>query len=149
MSEDEEFNNDEELAPMVDGLSGALCVLILISTVFMISSTSKVFEEITGSYLQFKDSSVDLDNNTITFTEGLTMNSVQQNEISGKINSLPGEEVVFHVFMPDETNNRNRKMIYNMLYFKSKINVDKKIKMKIGTKDICNKNSSCIYWEVN
>ncbi|HGS4434508.1 TPA: hypothetical protein ACMDNU_003656 [Vibrio cholerae] len=149
MSEDEEFNNDEELAPMVDGLSGALCVLILISTVFMISSTSKVFEEITGSYLQFKDSSVDLDNNIITFNEGLMMNSVQQNEISGKINSLPGEEVVFHVFMPDETNNRNRKMIYNMLYFKSKINVDKKIKMKIGTKDICNNNSSCIYWEVN
>lgn len=33
----EEHNNDEELAPMVDGLSGALCIFILITTVFMLS----------------------------------------------------------------------------------------------------------------
>ncbi|EKR1690771.1 hypothetical protein KGW77_002283, partial [Salmonella enterica subsp. diarizonae serovar 6,7,14:k:z50] len=38
----EENNSDEELAPMVDGLSGALCILILVSTVFILSSTDSI-----------------------------------------------------------------------------------------------------------
>lgn len=38
----EENNGDEELAPMVDGLSGALCILILVSTVFMLSGTDSL-----------------------------------------------------------------------------------------------------------
>lgn len=147
MNEDE-YSNDEELAPMVDGLSGALCVLILISTVFMISSTTKIFEEITGSFLQFKDSVLDLDKNMVTFNEGLIMSPDQIDEVSKKINSMDGDSIELHVFMPDEINNRDKKMVYNILYFKSKIKVDKKISMKIGTEEICKDNNSCIYWKV-
>ena len=42
MSESSSDENDEELAPMVDGLSGALCIFILITTVFMISGIDTV-----------------------------------------------------------------------------------------------------------
>lgn len=38
----EENSGDEELAPMVDGLSGALCILILVSTVFILSGTDSI-----------------------------------------------------------------------------------------------------------
>lgn len=75
---EDEFNNDDELAPMVDGLSGALCVLILISTVFMISGTSKAYEEMTGGLLKFKDSTVDLNAKVIVFNEGILLNQEQK-----------------------------------------------------------------------
>ncbi|WP_370622400.1 hypothetical protein [Citrobacter cronae] len=40
----DESEGDEELAPLVDGLSGALCILVLISTLFLLSSSDLFIE---------------------------------------------------------------------------------------------------------
>ncbi|HBC3820684.1 TPA: hypothetical protein KD868_003683 [Vibrio parahaemolyticus] len=145
---EEDFNNDEELAPMVDGLSGALCVLILISTVFMISSTTKVFEELTGGALRFRESIINNDSNVINFKEGLTIDESQKQEINKRISNSNGDQLIVYGYMPENVKNRKNKNIFNLLYFKSNINTKKKISLKNGDQNMCNKNESCIYWEV-
>ncbi|EGS5160190.1 hypothetical protein M0K47_004976 [Escherichia coli] len=146
---EDEFNNDNELAPMVDGLSGALCVLILISTVFMISSTGKAYEEITGGRLKFRDSTVDLNAKVIVFNEGILLNQEQKDAIVENINQTTGSSVSVYSYIPEAVVNRKNKMIYNLFYFKTNIQTNKSTKLKIGDDKHCPSDKSCLYWEVN
>lgn len=146
---EDEFNNDDELAPMVDGLSGALCVLILISTVFMISGTGKAYEQMTGGGINFKGSTVDLNAKIIVFNEGILLNEEQKDAIVEKIDNTPGDSVSVYSYIPEAVTNRKNKMIYNLLYFKTNIRANKSIKLKIGDEKHCPANKSCLYWEVN
>ncbi|HBA7909224.1 TPA: hypothetical protein J1Z70_004884, partial [Escherichia coli] len=143
---EDEFNNDDELAPMVDGLSGALCVLILISTVFMISATSKAYEEMTGGLLKFKDSTVDLNSKVIVFNEGVLLNQEQKDAIIESINKTKGDSVSVYSYMPERVVNRKNKMIYNLFYFKTNIQTNKSIVLKIGDEKYCPSDKSCLYW---
>ncbi|EAW1721658.1 hypothetical protein AHX05_23425, partial [Salmonella enterica subsp. indica] len=70
----EENSGDEELAPMVDGLSGALCILILVSTVFMLSGTDSIVAA-DGGALKFRDSFTDLSKNTIYYSGAVSLSS--------------------------------------------------------------------------
>ncbi|HFL9395714.1 TPA: hypothetical protein ACG5Y7_004000 [Escherichia coli] len=146
---EDEFNNDDELAPMVDGLSGALCVLILISTVFMISGTSKAYEEMTGGLLKFKDSTVDLNAKVIVFNEGVLLNQEQKDAIIESINKTKGDSVSVYSYMPERVVNRKNKMIYNLFYFKTNIQTNKSIVLKIGDEKYCPSDKPCLYWEMN
>ncbi|HBA8432652.1 TPA: hypothetical protein J1140_004771, partial [Escherichia coli] len=98
----EEHSNDEELAPMVDGLSGALCIFILITTVFMISGIDTV---VTGGGLYFtgENVSVNYDDNTIYFESVISLPKEDYDKITSKINSNDGNKIIFEAFTSDVT----------------------------------------------
>lgn len=148
----EEHSNDEELAPMVDGLSGALCIFILITTVFMISGIDTV---VTGGGLYFtgKNVSVNYDDNTIYFESVISLPKEDYDKITSKINSNDGNKIIFEAFTSDVTEadslNTKRKLIYNLLEFKKQLNIEnRRITLKVSETNFCNNAKSCIRWSV-
>lgn len=68
MSEEEDYDgSDDELAPMVDGLSGTLCIIILVSMVFIFSGMKSVEQYINYSELRFEKVQLDLKNKLLSF----------------------------------------------------------------------------------
>ncbi|HBA6806838.1 TPA: hypothetical protein J1492_004533 [Escherichia coli] len=148
----EEHSNDEELAPMVDGLSGALCIFILITTVFMISGIDTV---VTGGGLYFtgENVSVNYDDNTIYFESVISLPKEDYDKITSKINSNDGNKIIFEAFTSDVTEadslNKKRKLIYNLLELKKQLNIEnRRITLKVSETNFCNNAKSCIRWSV-
>jgi ribosomal protein L28 len=148
----EEHSNDEELAPMVDGLSGALCIFILITTVFMISGIDTV---VTGGGLYFtgENVSVNYDDNTIYFESVISLPKEDYDKITSKINSNSGNKITFEAFTSDMTEagslNTKRKLIYNLLELKKQLNIEnRRITLKVSETNFCNNAKACIRWSV-
>ncbi|CAD5644904.1 Uncharacterised protein [Escherichia coli] len=147
----EEHSNDEELAPMVDGLSGALCIFILITTVFMISGIDTV---VTGGGLYFtgENVSVNYDDNTIYFESVISLPKEDYDKITSKINSNDGNKIIFEAFTSDVTEAdslNKKKLIYNLLEFKKQLNIEnRRITLKVSETNFCNNAKSCIRWSV-
>ncbi|HEC8062469.1 TPA: hypothetical protein R4B11_004702, partial [Salmonella enterica subsp. enterica serovar Potsdam] len=78
---DSESDNDEELTPMVDGLSSALAIMILVTTVFMMSSINTTVE-VYSKKIMFVQSKVDFENNIVFYNEGLNISDEEYDTIS-------------------------------------------------------------------
>ena len=113
----EEHNNDEELVPMVDGLSGALYIFILITTVFMISGIETVVTG-GGRYFTGENTSVNYDQNTIYFEGAISLPKYDYDKVTYKINSSGGDKIIFEAFTSDMSEGdllkAKRKLIYNL-----------------------------------
>ncbi|EQA1510424.1 hypothetical protein AT438_004887, partial [Escherichia coli] len=111
----EDHSNDEELAPMVDGLSGALCIFILITTVFMISGIDTVVTG-GGRYFTGENVSVNYDDNTIYFESVISLPKEAYDKITSKINASGGDKIIFEAFSSDvpeaDSLKHKRKLIY-------------------------------------
>lgn len=139
-----EENNDDELAPMVDGLSGALCVLILITTVFMISATDVVVSGITKYGFNFKSSVVNLENNMIVFEGGVRLSHHDIYRVREDLNGI--DNPTLYIYIPESIRNNEQKMVFNLAILNEKLNLDYPIDMKYGNASGCDNINSCIYW---
>ncbi|EFB2234142.1 hypothetical protein FIJ19_25590, partial [Escherichia coli] len=97
MSESSSDENDEELAPMVDGLSGALCIFILITTVFMISGIDTVVTG-TGRAFTSEASKIDINNQVIYFNDVISLSSEQYKIIREKLHSQGGKNLTLDAY---------------------------------------------------
>ncbi|AUK04247.1 hypothetical protein RRF99_15310 [Escherichia coli] len=148
----EDHSNDEELAPMVDGLSGALCIFILITTVFMISGIDTVVTG-GGRYFTGENVSVNYDDNTIYFESVISLPKEAYDKITSKINASGGDKIIFEAFSSDvpeaDSLKHKRKLIYNLLEFKKQLNIEnRRITLKVSETNFCNNTTSCIRWSV-
>ncbi|ELB7320997.1 hypothetical protein M8R55_13525 [Enterobacter hormaechei] len=148
----EEHNNDEELAPMVDGLSGALCIFILITTVFMLSGIETVVTG-GGRYFTGENTSINHYKNTIYFENVISLPKEDYDKITSKINSSGKNKIIFEAFTSDVTEGDSlkakRRLIYNLLDFKKQLKIENiRVTLKVSETNFCGSASSCIKWSV-
>ncbi|NUW70134.1 hypothetical protein [Vibrio coralliilyticus] len=122
--EDESFsNNDDELAPMVDGLSGALAAIILISVFLMLSTIGggsdgvknygeqKLKEAMTKNDVMKRElATVELAKNQISFTTSFTLDEDTKELINKDIGDK-GFSISVYSNEDDEIS------VFNSLYF--------------------------------
>ncbi|EDW8498257.1 hypothetical protein CRB79_004624 [Salmonella enterica subsp. enterica serovar Enteritidis] len=155
MSEDSnnDQTGDDELAPMVDGLSGALCIFILITTVFMISGIETVVTG-TGRIYSAHVSQVDYSRNIIYFDKILSLSKGDYLLINDSIHRSAKKNIVLEASSRDINNPAalyvKRNLTYNLLEFKKYIDArNVRVTLKISDEDFCQMQSSCIKWSVN
>lgn len=138
---------DRELAPMVDGLSSGLCMLILIATVFMISAISVNVANIQGS-IQFTKSELDINNSLIYLHEGINLTQAEYQQISAQIKNSPGNTINIYGYYRGDNISDDQKLIYNFVVFKQGVKTDKEINFVKGDSKMCKGRHACIHWEV-
>lgn len=143
---------DDELAPMVDGLSGALCIFILITTVFMISGIETVVTGIGRAYTGHS-SQVDYSRHIIYFDKVLSLSEGDYTLINEHIHQRANKNITIEASTRDVNNTDNphikRDLTYNLLEFKKHIDIrNMRVKLKISDDDFCQSQSSCIKWSV-
>ncbi|ASG56311.1 MAG TPA: hypothetical protein DFK21_01585 [Salmonella bongori] len=143
----EENNGDEELAPMVDGLSGALCILILVSTVFMLSGTDSLVTS-DGGALKFRDSFTDLSKNTIYYSGAVSLSSTDLYQTRKHLIDSGKKKITFYGAVSESIENYKAKNTFNLLkiYTDLKLPSDIEVDFREGNVSQCGKNLSCIYW---
>lgn len=143
----EENSGDEELAPMVDGLSGALCILILVSTVFMLSGTDSIVAA-EGGALKFRDSFTDLSKNTIYYSGAVSLSSSDLYQTRNQLISSGEKKITFYGAISTDIENHKAKNTFNLLkiYTDLKLPSDVEVQFKEGDVSACEKSLSCIYW---
>ncbi|EEJ0025504.1 hypothetical protein Y657_000329 [Salmonella enterica subsp. enterica] len=143
--------DDDELAPMVDGLSGALCILILVSAVFIISSTDAIVG-VEGGGVAFSDSFVNFDAKTIYYVGGVSLshNDLYKVREAIKSTAVKGKKVEIWGAISDQIENHAEKNTYNMLKLYSELKLPQDIEIKFNKGDLeqCGDYRSCIYWRV-
>ncbi|EEY8282361.1 TPA: hypothetical protein HIT51_004130 [Escherichia coli] len=153
MSESSSDENDEELAPMVDGLSGALCIFILITTVFMISGIDTVVTG-TGRAFTSEASKIDINNQVIYFNDVISLSGEQYKIIREKLHSQGGKNLTLDAYTSYGTEGGavrlKKELIYSLLKFKDDINEhDLKITLKISDEKKCTNGVFCIAWSID
>ena len=153
MSESSSDENDEELAPMVDWLSGALCIFILITTVFMISGIDTVVTG-TGRAFTSEASKIDINNQVIYFNDVISLSSEQYKIIREKLHSQGGKNLTLDAYTSYGTDGDSvrlkKELIYSLLKFKDDINEhDLKITLKISDEKKCTNGVFCIAWSID
>lgn len=148
-----EHTGDEELAPMVDGLSGALCIFILITTVFIISGVDTIVTSIGRTYTG-QVSRVDYFSNTIYFVKVLSLSKEEYTRINDSIRHSAKHNITLEASDPGingvDTTRVKRDLTYNLLEFKKYLDVSNmRVTLKISDDDFCKTQSSCIKWSVN
>lgn len=142
---DTESDNDEELTPMVDGLSSALAIMILVTTVFMMSSINTTVE-IYSKKIMFIQSKVDFEKNVVFYNEGLNISDEIYEAISKRLNTQEGHTVLLTGY---QKGNNDDRLTYNLIKFKDGLNVKNKIfDYEKKGRNFCGRDSSCIKWEV-
>ncbi|QPR29867.1 hypothetical protein I6G97_14670 [Edwardsiella hoshinae] len=152
-NDNNEQTGDEELAPMVDGLSGALCIFILITTVFMISGIDSVVTGIGRAYTG-QASRVDYLNNTVYFVSVLSLSQEEYARINDGIRRSTKKNIIIEASDPAINSSAatrvKRDLTYNLLEFKKYLNLNNmRVTLKIANDDFCKTRSSCIKWSVN
>lgn len=144
---DEENNGDEELAPMVDGLSGALCILILVCTVFMLSSSDLLIES-DGGALKIRDAYVDFKKNAIYYNAAVSLSSTDLYQLRKDFIDSGRKKIVLYGAVASSVENFREKNTYNLLkiYADLKLPSNIEVKFKVGDVSLCDKSLSCIYW---
>lgn len=140
-------SNDDELAPMVDGLSGALCIFILITTVFMLSATDMVLSNLNDSGLKFNNSVLFMKEKKLEFKGGVKISYQDVYAIREDLKKMSSPTL--YVYIPEGVQNRTKKIIFNIAQLKKKLNADFSIKYMKGEDSKCGKFNSCIYWRDN
>ncbi|EBP3804815.1 hypothetical protein S303_16910 [Salmonella enterica subsp. enterica] len=143
----EENNSDEELAPMVDGLSGALCILILVSTVFILSSTDSIVTS-DGGALKFRDSFTNLSKNTIYYSGAVSLSSSDLYQTRKHLVDSGKKKITLYGAVSKSVENHKAKNMFNLLkiYTDLKLPSDIEVEFKEGDSSACEKSLSCIYW---
>lgn len=136
----EENSGDEELAPMVDGLSGALCILILVSTVFMLSGTDSIVAA-DGGALKFRDSFTDLSKNTIYYSGAVSLSSSDLYQTRNQLISSGEKKITFYGAISKNIENYKAKNTFNLLkiYTDLKLPSDIEVQFKEGDVSACEK----------
>lgn len=148
MSE-EENSSDEELAPMVDGLSGTLCIIILVSMVFIFSGLKTASTYINFGQIAFENVKIDLTNSVIYFKGGIQLSDSDINLLKNELNNIKSENITFYGYIDNKIANAQEKNVYNLLYMASiikKLSISNKISFQKGTAESCLGWNSCIYW---
>ncbi|HAY0218769.1 TPA: hypothetical protein U0V61_004775 [Escherichia coli] len=143
---DSDENNDDDLAPMVDGLSGCLCILILVSTVFMLSATD--FMKASSGDVRFKESVYIENKNMIIYSGGINLSD--KDIISIRQNFLNKKHINIYGVVSSDIRNYREKNAYNLLSFYSILELPKSLKVSFKSSDdinICETGYSCIFWE--
>lgn len=147
---EEENSSDEELSPMVDGLSGTLCIIILVSMIFIFSGLKTASTYINFGQLRFENVKVDLTKRVIYFKGGIQLSERDTKLLENELNSNSTRNIIFHGYINNKITNAKEKNTYNLLYMLSlikKLNIDKKVTLKEGTSEPCLDWNSCIYWD--
>lgn len=150
--EEDYDGSDEELAPMVDGLSGTLCIIILVSMVFIFSGLKTASTYINYGGLRFENVKIDISHKVLYFKGGINLSDEQINILSEEFNGNSKKEIIFYGYIHDEIKNSQEKNTYNLLYMASvtkNIGSNKKVILKKGTNENCPDWNSCIYWKYN
>ncbi|EAM2866725.1 hypothetical protein AHS81_23885 [Salmonella enterica] len=150
---DDGQEGDEELAPMVDGLSGALCIFILITTVFMISGMNTVVTGLGKAYVG-SSSRVDYFKNTIYFDKVISLSNDDYTKINKTIHDNKKQHITIEAYNPsvsDVLSSRTKRdLTYNLLQFKEHLEIyNMQVTLKISDDDFCDTKSSCIKWSIN
>ncbi|ENS4526910.1 hypothetical protein ACE09S_004992 [Salmonella enterica] len=136
--------SDENLAPMVDGLSSGLCMLILVATVFMISSIDTTVAVHSEPFRFYKSQMI---NNIIYYNDAIEITPDEFKMIARTINSKGGGRVIISGYQKDQSLN---KLLYNFIVFQNGLgDINKKIEYKQAKENICNRDVSCLIWEVD
>lgn len=151
MSEEEDYDgSDDELAPMVDGLSGTLCIIILVSMVFIFSGMKSVEQYINYSELRFEKIQLDLKNKLLSFKGGIHLSNDETKLLSKEFKDSPGNKIILSGYIDKKINGSKEKNTYNLLYVTSLIKsfgINKEIVLQQGTSEHCPGWNSCIYWD--
>lgn len=142
--------SDEELAPMVDGLSGTLCIIILVSMVFIFSGLKTASTYINYGELRFENVKIDIPSQVLYFKGGINLSEEQINMLAEEFAKSSKIEIIFYGYIDEKIKNSQEKNAYNLLYMASvikNIGSNKKVVLKKGTNEYCQKWNSCIYWE--
>ncbi|EKS7814388.1 hypothetical protein JFQ96_002952 [Edwardsiella piscicida] len=146
----EDSSVDDDLAPMVDGLSGALCALILVCVVFIISATD-VITASRSNNLSFRDSTVDFSKKTIFYSGALSLSDTDILDIRDDFLSQKYSVITFYGAISDKISSHSEKNTYNLLklYAKLELPKDIEVKFKQGDVSLCGNSLACIYWSAN
>ncbi|AOV95780.1 hypothetical protein A9798_01675 [Edwardsiella hoshinae] len=145
---DDEINADnEELAPMVDGLSGALCILILVSSVFMLSSSDLLVESDGGAF-KIRDSYVEFDKKTIHYEAVVSLSATDLYQLRKHFIDSGKKKIVLYGAVASSVKSFREKNTYNLLkaYADLKLPSNIEVMFKVGDISLCDKSTSCIYW---
>lgn len=149
MEEDDE-SSDEELAPMVDGLSGTLCIIILVSMVFIFSGMKTAETYIHYGNLHFEKTKIDMLNKRIYFKGGIHLSNNEISLIKKEIIKSESNKIIISGYINDKVSHSKEKNTYNLLYMASLIknlSINKEIVLKQGASEHCPGWNSCIYWD--
>ncbi|EDY0600351.1 hypothetical protein C8387_002801, partial [Salmonella enterica subsp. enterica serovar Oranienburg] len=95
--------SDENLAPMVDGLSSGLCMLILVATVFMINSIDTTVAVHSEPFRFYKSQMI---SNIIYYNDAIDVDPDEFEMIARSINSEEGGEVIVIGYQKDLSLNK-------------------------------------------
>lgn len=148
--ENDDDSSDEELAPMVDGLSGTLCIIILVSIVFIFSGMKTAETYIHYGELNFEKTKIDIPNKRIYFKGGIHLSKSEIPLIKQEIIKNKSKKIIINGYINDKVSHSKEKNIYNLLYIASLIKnlgINKEVVLKQGTSEHCPGWNSCIYWD--
>lgn len=147
MSEDIDDNEDDGLGPMVDCLSGALCVIVLVVIVFIMSSIDTLFA---SQGLRFAPSVLDSKKKVVYYVAGVELSAFETFKIKKDIESTPlDKRVVIYGASRDVIKSGMKKNIYNTFTFRDGLNLKRDVDISLnGDVSVCNEFNSCIYWRV-
>jgi hypothetical protein len=138
--------SDEELAPMVDGLSSALCMLILVATVFIIGTIDTSKAALSGSFA-FKASH--LSEHAIYYDNAINLSSADLLGLKNEIKSEVGNTLIVTGYQYGDDEESLSKLAYNFALFQNSIgDVSMEIQYVHSKDNICHAKLSCIKWEV-
>ncbi|MEH5096226.1 hypothetical protein PO463_24965, partial [Escherichia coli] len=131
----------------------ALCIFILITTVFMISGIDTVVTG-TGRAFTSEASKIDINNQVIYFNDVISLSSEQYKIIREKLHSQGGKNLTLDAYTSYGTDGDSvrlkKELIYSLLKFKDDINEhDLKITLKISDEKKCTNGVFCIAWSID
>ncbi|MEQ4676367.1 hypothetical protein ABN063_17515 [Providencia vermicola] len=150
MIEEDENNSEEELAPMVDGLSGTLCIIILVSMVFIFSGMKTAETYINYRELNFEKKQIDLPNKRLYFKGGIHLSNDEISLLKEEITKVNSNKIIISGYVNNKISHSKEKNTYNLLYISStlkNLGINKEIVLKQGTSEYCPGWNSCIYWD--
>lgn len=140
------MNDDDGLAPMVDGLSGALCVLVLVVIVFLLASIDTLFQA--GGF-RFAPSTLDMNNQVIYYSGGVSLSNHELYMIRKSIESnQDAKRVILYGVVNDKIVSSKQKNLFNVLELRKKLLLKLPSTVSLdGQSAKCGTSINCVYWE--
>lgn len=140
---------EEVLAPMVDGLSGTVAVLLLVATVFMIFSLGQTINSLQGEL--FPKSTIIVDNNKILFKDSLNLSLTDIALLKVFFKKQNKNVAIASAFVKSSVERPINKSLVALLKFYNILGMTD-VTLALGDENECteiNKTSyynGCIYW---
>ncbi|HHR6189780.1 TPA: hypothetical protein ACS729_003293 [Providencia alcalifaciens] len=107
--EEDYDGSDEELAPMVDGLSGTLCIIILVSMVFIFSGLKTASTYINYGELKFEHVEIDISNRVLYFKGGINLSDEKIDLLAKEFNENDKNSIILHGYIDKNIKNSQEK----------------------------------------